>query len=106
MQQSNSQKAISALDAKLSKLERYGQGDDVEELRIELRWMKCFLFEGQRTAQGRAIADFWSSVIEQHAVDALNENAYHCYPVDYTVRRFAKLREKLQPFITCLWHRP
>ncbi|CAH9131075.1 unnamed protein product [Cuscuta epithymum] len=101
--QPKTKEAISAVNATLSYLESHARRNDVDELRIELKWMLFFLLEGQRTAHGQSVAEFWSSDIEQHAVAALDDCSYtFTAGVRTATGRLAQLRKKLQPFVTCL----
>ncbi|CAH9095249.1 unnamed protein product [Cuscuta epithymum] len=64
----------------------------VDDLLIELPWMKCFLVDGQQTPAGKKRADIWSPIIQRLALCAVN-----LQPAGGGVQ-LSKLREKLLPF--------
>ncbi|XP_019180502.1 PREDICTED: jacalin-related lectin 19-like isoform X1 [Ipomoea nil] len=106
--------AIPAVSVALSKFNdalsetQCGADEHVEELVTELTWMQCFLVDGEKTAQGRVRTDIWSSAIERLAVCAQELNyggggGHSNKSRDFANlnARFASLRAKIQPFLTC-----
>lgn len=106
--------AIPAVAVALSKFNdvlsatQCGADENVEELVTELTWMQCFLVDGEKTAQGRVRTDVWSAAIERLAVCA--QELPHGYGGGHSNKsrdianlnsRFASLRAKIQPFLTC-----
>nr|GMD81643.1 putative late blight resistance protein homolog R1B-16 isoform X1 [Ipomoea batatas] len=106
--------AIPAVTVALSKYNdvlsetQCGADENAEELVTELTWMQCFLVDGEKTAQGRVRTEIWSSAIERLAVCA--QELHYGYSTGRSNKsrdianlnaRFASLRAKIQPFLTC-----
>nr|GMD75453.1 jacalin-related lectin 19-like [Ipomoea batatas] len=76
--------------------------DRAEELVMELKWMQCFLIDGERTPEGHLRAEFWSPAIERLALYAQNlpsglDGIF--VEIKNLTKKLAALREKLHPFI-------
>ncbi|CAH9103826.1 unnamed protein product [Cuscuta europaea] len=101
--------AIAAVDEALSmlndELTQYC-ACSVDDLLVELTWLKCFLVDGQQTPAGRKRADIWSRIIQRLALCAVNlqpaggwiEPGLEPLAVEGLTQKLSELREKLLPF--------
>ncbi|CAH9103828.1 unnamed protein product [Cuscuta europaea] len=89
----------------------------MQDLKIELTWMKCFLLTGERTEHGKVVAAVWSSAIELLAGSEVHgllgtDDRFQPVIINTTeltknlCKKFANLRQMIQPFLimTCLSH--